>query len=137
MFLSLFKNFDFLGPQGHRRAKNSPEWEKILSVALHISGTMHHMIVIMVQICKVMISLSIFFFLILKFWFSRRSGGWKGKKWPKMTKISVYHTLYFRGHISHDLHLWYTCIYKMIISAGIFFIFLSKFWFLGTLRRGC
>ena len=36
-------------------------------------------------------------------------GGWKGKKWPKMTN-SVCPKFYFRNHISYDLHLWYTCV---------------------------
>ena len=39
----------------------------------------------------------ILFFFKLSFFGS--SGGWKGKKWPKMTKISVCRTLYFRNHI--------------------------------------
>ena len=33
-------------------------------------------------------------------------------------------TLYFRNHISYNLHLWYTwCMYKRTISPGIVFIF--------------
>ena len=60
-----------------------------------------------------------------KFWFSGLSEGWKGTKWPKITKISVCCTLYFRNHISYDLHLWYTCVYKRIISPGIFCILLK------------
>ena len=63
------------------------------------------------------------FFSILRFWFSGLSRGWKGKKWLKMTKISVCHILYFRNHISYDLHLWYTCMYKRIISPDIFIFF--------------
>ena len=31
---------------GRKKAKNDPEGQKILSVTLHISGTIHHMIVI-------------------------------------------------------------------------------------------
>ena len=69
------------------------------------------------------------FFSILKFWFSRLSGGWKGKKWPKTTKISVCGTLYFSNHISYDLHIWYPCMYKRIISLGIFFHFFQNFVF--------
>ena len=38
-----------------------------------------------------------------------------------MTKISVCCIFYFRNHRSYDLHLWYTCMYKRIISLGIFF----------------
>ena len=33
-------------------------------------------------------------FSILKCWFSRQSGGYKGKKWPKMTKISAWRTIW-------------------------------------------
>ena len=82
----------------------------------------------MVQICKMIIFPGFFFnFQILIFWIAR---GLKGLQWPKMTKISVCRTLYFRNDISNDLHLWYTCIYKGIITPGIYFIFfLSKFQF--------
>ena len=74
----------------------------------------------MVQMCEMIISPGVFFnFKLLIFQVVR---GWKGKKWPKMTKISVYRTLYFRNHISYDLHLWYTCMYN--ISRHIFhFVF--------------
>ena len=43
---SVFQNFDFPGCQGVKREKNGPKWQKILSVVLHISGTIHQMIVI-------------------------------------------------------------------------------------------
>ena len=43
---SFFQNFDFLGCYGSKRAKNSPKWQKIMSVWLHISGTIYHMIII-------------------------------------------------------------------------------------------
>ena len=58
---------------------------------------------------------------MLKFWFFSLSRGWKGKKkkWPKISKISVCCTLHFRNHISYDLHSWYKCMYKRIISPGI------------------
>ena len=75
-----------------------------------------------VHMCKMIISPG-FFFIFSKFWFSGFSGGWKGKKWPKMTKMSVCCTFYFRNHISYDLHVWYTCMYKRIISPGIFWFF--------------
>ena len=39
-------HFDFLGSYGGKRAKNSPNWKNIVSFALHISGIMHHIIVI-------------------------------------------------------------------------------------------
>ena len=53
------------------------------------------------------------FFSVLKFWFPRLSRGC----------LSVYRTLYFMNHISYDLHIWCTCMYKSIISPAIFFIF--------------
>ena len=75
----------------------------------------------MVQICKIMMSPSVFFNVkILMFQVVR---GWKGQKKPKTLKISFCCTLYFRNHISYCLYLWYTCLYRRIISPGIFFIF--------------
>ena len=71
---------------------------------------------------------------MLKFWFSKLSRGWKGKKWPKMSKISVFCTLYFRNHISYDFHLCYTCMYERIISRGILFIFF-KILIFGIIKR--
>ena len=92
-----------------------------MSVALHISGTIHHTIVICgANVCKIIIYPGVFYkvkmliFLIVK--------ELKEKKLPKMTKMSVCRTLYFKNQ-SYDLHLWYTCMYKSIISPGIFFIF--------------
>ena len=40
-----------------------------------------------------------------------------------MSKISVCCTIYFRNHISYDIHLWYTCMHKRMISAAMFFTF--------------
>ena len=41
-----FLRFSFFGLLGGKRAKNGPRWKKIMSVAIHISATMHHMILI-------------------------------------------------------------------------------------------
>ena len=46
---------------GGKRAKNGPEWQKILSVSLCISWTVHHMIVILVHMCKTIIFPANFF----------------------------------------------------------------------------
>ena len=43
---SIFTKFWFFGLLNGKRAKNSPKWQNILSVALHISRTIHHMTVI-------------------------------------------------------------------------------------------
>ena len=69
------------------------------------------------------------FFHFLKFWIFRLLGGSKGKKWPKMTKRSVYCALDLRNHTSHDLHLWYTCVKDNISS---FFLHLFQIFIFGV-----
>ena len=87
-----------------------------MSVALHSSGTRHHMTVIYGT-----------------HWLS---SGWKSKKWPKLTKNFICRTLYFRNHISYDLHVCYTCMYRRIISPGIFSFFFQNFDFRDHWERG-
>ena len=41
-----FFPFSFFGLLGRKRAKNGPRWKKFMSVTVHISGTIHHMILI-------------------------------------------------------------------------------------------
>ena len=41
-----FWDFDFLGCYKGQRATNGPRWQKTLSFALYISGTIHHVILI-------------------------------------------------------------------------------------------
>ena len=36
---------------------------------------------------------------MLKFWFSKLSRGWKGKKWPKMLKISLSYVMFQEPYI--------------------------------------
>ena len=43
--LIFFRDFDFQGSKSGN-TKNDPKWLKIMSVALDISGSIHHMIVI-------------------------------------------------------------------------------------------
>ena len=72
----------------------------------------------MVHMCK-MICPGIFFsFKILIF---QVVNGLKVQKMAQHFE-NVCRTLYFRNHISYDLYLWYTCMYKRIISAGIFIL---------------
>ena len=88
----------------------------------------------MVQMCKMIISPGTFFNVkILIFYIVK---GLKEQKMAQMAKISVHCTLYFRNHISYGLHLWYTCMYKRIISPVIFLIFFLKILIFGTIRRG-
>ena len=90
----IFSKFWFFGLLGGKRAKNGLEWQKIMSVALHISGTIH---VNIVQMCKIIISLSVFFnVIILIFQVVRRL---KRKEWPKMLKISLSHLMFQQPNI--------------------------------------
>ena len=88
----------------------------------------------MLQMCKMIISPGTFFNVkILIFYIVKEL---KEQKMAQMAKISVHCTLYFRNHISYGLHLWYTCMYKRIISPFIFLIFFLKILIFGTIRRG-
>ena len=73
----------------------------------------------MAQMCKMVMSAGVFFNLkIFIIWFL------KGLKGQKVTQNDMSVTrLIFQNHISYDFHLWYTYMYKKIISPGIFFIF--------------
>ena len=68
---------------GVKRAKNDPKWQKILSASLRISGTIHHMIVILgTHFSK---------FWFLEFWGDKRA------KIALKLPISVCSVLYFRN----------------------------------------
>ena len=135
MVFSFFENFDFLGCWWGKSAKkqsrmtnNYVHWTPYLSN--HTSWLSFVM-----QVCKMIISQGIFF--NVKILIFQVVKGLKGKKWPKMTKLSVCRTFYFRNHISYDLHLWYTCMYRRIISPGIFFFFFFfKILIFGIIRGG-
>ena len=55
-FFFFFLKFSFFGLSVGKRAKNVPKSQKILSVVLYISGTMHYVISFMVHMCKMIIS---------------------------------------------------------------------------------
>ena len=89
-FFSIFWNFDIVPPEKGKRVKNVPKWQKIISIALLISEAIHQMIAIYgAHILNDHISSFLaffFFFNFSKFWFSKMSEGWKGKKglnWEK------------------------------------------------------
>ena len=44
VIFSFLQNFDFLGCKGVKGEKNGPKSQKIPSVGLHISGSIHHLI---------------------------------------------------------------------------------------------
>ena len=128
-FFHFSKILIFWVVSGVKRAKNGPKWEKILSVMLHISGTIHHVNVsFVVHKCKMMISPCVFFqFLkILIFWVLRRV---KGQKIVQNDKRFSLPTPYLKNHGSHDCHLWYTSLKRWYLHA--FFSFYQNFDFLG------
>ena len=73
-------------------AKNGPRWQKILSVALHISRIMHHSIVIFGTHVKWW-HLQVLFSFFQNFDFPGCLGGGKkaknGRKWQKILSVSL------------------------------------------------
>ena len=90
--------------RGVKGQKNGPKWQKILCVALNISGTIHHMIVIYgTHLWTDNISKAFFhFFKILIFW---AMGGKRAENGPKWQKNLVGYAPYLRNHTSYDCHL--------------------------------
>ena len=82
-------------------AKNGSKWQKILSVTLHVSGTIHHIIVIFgTPFSNDNISMRFFqFFKILSFWFVRVV---KGQK--TVQNYKKFYLLHFISHISGTIH---------------------------------
>ena len=72
------------------------------------------------------------FFNFSKFWFSRFSGEWRGKKWSKITKNSVYHSLHLKNLTSYDFGFCYICVKWWYLQQFLSFLF----WFFGFLARG-
>ena len=93
----------------------------------------------LVHICKMVISPSVFFFVIFsKFWFCWLFVGWKGNEWPKMTKYYVCLTPCLRNHTSYDCDFWFTWVKWWYLQPSFFIC--SKFWFFGALAlyyRNC
>ena len=111
-------------------AKNSPEWQKILSVILHISGTIHHMIVIYVahvwndNISRLLFHFSKILIFCIARWVKRQKMVQNNKKF--CPSPFIYQELYIIW-LSFMEHM---C--KVIISPVVFFSF-SKFRFFGLL----
>ena len=121
---------------GEKRAKNNSKWKttivrlscasrtSIRNSLSRLSGTVYHMIWFLVHLCKMIISPGrYFFFNILMFWIFR---GVKGQ-------IIVQNDKKFCS--SHPIFQWPYIIWfsfkvrirKMIISPGLFFIFIQNF----------
>ena len=125
---AFFLNFNFQCQQWDKEANKSPKWQKIMSVALHISGGIHHMIMIWnFQICFLFFSVCIFSVV-------------REVKEQKMAqndkKFCLFHSL------SQELcllWLWFLLnMYKIMISPAICFIFQNSdfmvFFFLRRVR---
>ena len=128
--------FGLLGGMGGggKRAKNIPQWKiTITSVTCHISGTVYHMIMILVHLCKIVISpgvFSFFLFQILIFWAVREVKGKRVKNSPKWKwQLNILNAISNEPYSIWSWFLVHLC--KMMISRGVFFFSFSKFWFLG------
>ena len=62
-------------------------------------------------------------FEILIFWVVRG----ECKKWPKMSKHSVWLIPYLRNHTSFDYDFWYTCVKWWYLQELFFFFFSQNF----------
>ena len=60
--IHFFKMLNFWFISGVNGQKNGPKWQKIMSARFHASGSIHHMIVILLHMCKIMTSLNAFSF---------------------------------------------------------------------------
>ena len=102
IFFIFFFNFKFLGCWLGQRTKNDPTLQKVLSVALHISGTIHHMNVIdSLWYTCVKLYLQAFFFIFSKFWFYRLFWQVRGQKMIQNDKKILPVTLHISGAIYH------------------------------------
>ena len=120
----IFSKFWFSRLLGGKRAKNSPKWQKILSVTPSTSQEPYIIwLSFMLHLCKMIISPGNFFifFKILIFWVVREVKAQKmvlnGKKF------------YLLYSISEESYVIMTVIYvcKMIISSCVFSIFFEIF----------
>ena len=116
-----FKTLIFGVFQLSKRAKNGLKWEKVISVTLHIPGTMHHMTFIYAFMVQIIISPGFFFFFLIlsKFWFSRFFWGRvkRAKNSPQKT-LSV--APYIYGTIHHMIVICGNKC-KLVICPGTFF----------------
>ena len=105
------------------RGKNRNKITKIVSVALHISGTIYHIIVINDDISWR------FFHFFKNFEFLACQV--KGQKITKMKNNYIHHTPYIRNSIAYDHDFWY--IYISIYSRYIY-IYAGIFIYAGIYR---
>ena len=111
------------------RKKNGPKWNSPKCPSRSISQEPYIIwLSFMVHLCKMVIAPGVFFhsFKILIFWVHMgaegQKTGWKGKKWPKMTKKYVCLNPHLRNRTSYGNDFWYTR--KIMISLAFFFLIL-------------
>ena len=102
----IFDVFIFWGVRGVKGQKIAKDDKKILSVELHISGTIYHMILINGHMCKRIISPGVFFYTFFpnfNFWGQQwRKRAKDDLKWQKIMYmqalhiiVSIYHMIVF------------------------------------------
>ena len=115
------KNYVCQAPQG------SPKWQKILSIALQISESIHHMIVIFgtrVKWWHIQILSSFFWSFDFSLWL----GGKRSKNGSKRQKI-LYASLCISGTILYMIMVFNTLVQNQDISSNCFSYFQNSDFF--------
>ena len=112
--------------------KTGPKWEKLISVAPHISGTIRHIILIYSAHAKLIIFPGLFYFIKnLVFQVVRWGKGGKGQITVQtQKKICLWHLISQEPYIIWLSFVVHNC--KLMISWGYFFHFFKVliFWLL-------
>ena len=126
--LSIFSKFWFSGLLGGRvkGQKLVQNDKKILSVALHISGSIITWSSFMVHMCKRIISPGIFYIFFQSLSFGVNSGVKGQKVAQNAKKLCLSHSISQEAYIIWSRFLVHMC--KIMTSPDAFFIF-SKVWF--------
>ena len=119
--------YGFLG------GSNGKKWSKItkyLSVALHISGTIHQIVIYGTHAWNNNIFTCFFLFKILILWFGRRVKGQKNSpKWQKILSVvlniscSIHHVIHVSGTIHHVIVIYGAHVENDNISRRYFYFF--------------
>ena len=124
LVLFIFPKIWFSGCTGCKRAKNGPEWQKIVFFAPYLRNhTSYLWFSFMVKMCTMIISPGVFFnFKILIIWFVR---GLKGQKMAQNNKkFCLSHLIFQEAYImwsSIMVHMMYERIISLDIASIFFF----------------
>ena len=97
VLFSFFKNFNFLGFQGSKRAKTVQNDKKFYPSCFISHQQFIIWLSFMVHLCKMIISPGVFFFIFSKIWFFGLLVGVKGQKMVQNDK-KFCHARYLRNH---------------------------------------